>query len=280
MIYYQVSDWTDAYSNARHIVGSEAFPEAWVEPARTFRKTLQASDRAKIGLRYGVHPRCVFDLFLPENSEPKGLVVFVHGGYWMSLDNSYWSHFARGPIGLGYAVAMPSYPLCPEVRIADITIAIGEAVRAAAKRVGGPIFLTGHSAGGHLVARMIAENSPLPEEIRLRIRNTLSIAGVHDLRPLLKTEMNETFRLNVAEADAESPVLLRPAEGARLCCWVGAGDRSEFVRQNRLLSNIWQGLGAVTSDYSEPDRNHFNVLDALLDCYHPLTRTLLLEAGI
>ena len=68
---------------------------------------------------------------------------------------------------------------------------------------------------------------------------------------------------------------LEPMPGARLTCWVGATERSEFLRQNGLLANMWKGLGAETEAVEEPDRHHFNVLDGLADQHHPLTRTLL-----
>ena len=63
--------------------------------------------------------------------------------------------------------------------------------------------------------------------------------------------------------------------GARICCWVGGGERSEFVRQSALLANAWAGCGAATSYYAEPDRHHYNVIDGLTEASHPLTRTLL-----
>jgi arylformamidase len=218
------------------------------------------------------------DLFRPEG-QPKGLVVFVHGGFWRALDKSFWSHLACGSVESGYAVAMPSYTLCPAVRIADITREIAAAIAQAASMVEGPLFLTGHSAGGHLVTRMISTTSPLPEAARARIRNTVSISGVHDLRPMLKTAMNADLRIDDAEAQAESPALLQPLPGARVTCWVGSAERPEFVRQNALLANIWTGLGAQTCTVEEPGRHHFNVIDGLADRNHPIVRTLLAPAS-
>ena len=92
---------------------------------------------------------------------PKGLVVFIHGGYWLRFDKSFWSHLATGAVEFGYAVAMPTYTLCPEIRISGIVGEIGAAIGKAAGLVDGPIFLTGHSAGGHLASRMVAAGSPL-----------------------------------------------------------------------------------------------------------------------
>jgi hypothetical protein len=122
---------------------------------------------------------------------------------------------------------------------------------------------------------MISATSPLPEPVRARVRHTVSISGVHDLRPLLQTAMNATLRIDAAEAQTESPALLQPVPGARVTCWVGGAERPEFIRQNALLANIWIGLGAQTCRIEEPGRHHFSVIDGLADAGHPLVRTLL-----
>lgn len=270
---HRISDWDNAYANGINIPQGDRWPAAWVEPARLYRETLSAEGRARLDLAYGEKTRNRFDLFLPE-SRPGGLVVFVHGGFWIGLDNSYWSHFAKGAMGRGYAVAMPMYTLAPENRIGEITTEIGRAIEAAAKEIDGPIRLIGHSAGGHLVTRMISVTSPLPETIRSRIANVVSLSGVHDLRPLLTTKMNEKQRIDRDEAYRESPALLEPIPNARVTCWVGAAERSEFIRQNALLASIWKGLGAETEAVEEPDKHHFNVLDGMEDPAHPMMEAL------
>ena len=274
MILRKIDDWDDAYANGPNIPGGDRWPQAWVAPAAEYREAMSAIGRARLDLDYGAGERNRFDLFLPEGA-PRGLVVFIHGGYWMRFDRSYWSHLANGPVTRGFAVAMPSYPLCPDVRLAEIAPQVGQAVEAAAAMVKGPIHLTGHSAGGHLVSRMICTDTPLSPQTLSRVGNVVSISGVHDLRPLMRTAMNATLRLDEAEAAAESPALLSPVEGARLTCWVGTGERAEFIRQNALLANAWTGLGAATAVVEEPDRHHFNVIDGLMQPGHPLTRALL-----
>jgi acetyl esterase/lipase len=271
---HAISDWDNAYANGVNIPRGDAWPDLWVEPAKTFRERLSGEGRAKLDLSYGDSERHRFDVFLPK-SDPKGVVVFIHGGYWMRFDKSFWSQFATGPVEAGYAVAMPSYTLCPDIRLSGIVAEIGKAVTAIAGQIGGPIHLTGHSAGGHLVARLITESSPLPAAVRKRIANVVAISGLHDLRPLMRTAMNATLKLDEAEALAESPALLSPMENARITCWVGAGERAEFIRQNELLANIWVGLGAATEIVEEPDRHHFTIIDGLTDPNHALTKTLL-----
>ncbi|MFK0161522.1 alpha/beta hydrolase [Rhizobium sp. NPDC090279] len=276
MSYFKVTDWDSAYTNGAYIVDGDQWPAAWVEPAKSFRDKLTAAGRAELDLVYGPAKRNRFDLFLPEG-QPKGLVVFVHGGYWLQLDKSYWSHLAGGSIAAGYAVAIPSYTLCPDNRIGGIGKEIAAAITAAAEKIDGPIILTGHSAGGQLVARMMTTTSPLDGAVLKRIRHVLAISGLHDLRPIMRRKMNKELRIDAAEARAESPALLSPVDSIRLTCWVGGAERAEFIRQNALLANIWIGLGAATGAVVEPDKHHYTVLDGLMDIGHPLTRTLLAE---
>ena len=250
-------DWDDAYSNGAHIANGAAYPPAWAEAAAAFRA---ARPEARLDIPYGAAPRERFDLFAPPG-EARGLLVFVHGGYWMAFDKSTWSHLATGALSRGWAVAMPSYTLAPEAKISAITRQIGAAIEAAAAMVPGEIRLTGHSAGGHLAARMLCADTPLCAETRTRIARVVPISGLHDLRPLQRTAMNETLRLDDAEAEAESPALQRPiATKAEVVCWVGAAERPEFVRQNDLLTTIWGGFDLSIRGVHAPGRHHFDVI--------------------
>src|SRR5436190_3067181 len=273
MIFPAMEDWDDAYTNGAHIAQGESYPARWAEAAKSFREAIASMGSVRLDLPYGPLPRNRLDLFLPR-ATPQGLFVFAHGGYWMGFDKSSWSHLARGALERGFAVALPSYTLCPDIRIGGIVREIGAAISFAAKEVEGPLYLAGHSAGGHLVSRMIAQPVVLPEDVRRRITHVVSISGVHDLRPMMKTAMNATLKLDEAEARAESPPLLDPAPGARLTCWVGAAERAEFIRQNALLANAWRGLGAATDCVVEDNRHHFNVIEGLTDPQSPLTKAL------
>ncbi|MBT8409349.1 MAG: alpha/beta hydrolase [Alphaproteobacteria bacterium] len=264
-------DWDDAYANMAHIQGSEALPAEWTASAAAYRASGVQSHQ---DIAYGDHPREVFDLILPD-PEPRGLVVFVHGGYWMKLDKSFWTHYAEGARARGWAVAMPSYTLAPQSRLRGITRQIGRAIAAAATQVSGPIRLAGHSAGGHLVTRMLCADSPLPPEVLERIAHTVSISGVHDLRPLLFTAMNDTLRLDAAEATAESAALLMPLGQPSLCAWVGGGERPEFIRQAQLMAEMWSVLGVPAFCHIDGSEHHFSVLDGLRVPQSPLIEELL-----
>lgn len=266
-------DWNDAFANSAYIPGSEALPALWAKLAQEYRAALGPNFRAD--LRYGPGARQVLDLVLPDKA-PRGLFVFVHGGYWLAFDKSDWSHLAEGARRLGWAVALPQYTLAPEAALPDMVQEVTRAITCSAAEVGGPIRLAGHSAGGHLAVRMICADSPLPDATQARLDQVVSISGLHDLRPLLKTRMNDTLQLTESIAGSESAILHRPHPLAKsLTCWVGAEERPEFRRQSRLLADIWGGLDLPVQLVEEPARHHFNVIDGLSDPRSPLMDAIL-----
>ncbi|MFT5742530.1 MAG: arylformamidase [Paracoccaceae bacterium] len=253
----------DAYANGAYIADGDQFPDRWTALAAAFRDTADCA----VDQPYGAGPREVFDLFLPDGA-PKGVVVFVHGGYWMALDKSFWSHLATGPLAHGWAVVIPSYPLCPEIRISGITRRIAGLVDQVAARFAGlPLRLCGHSAGGHLVARMGCRDVELAA--RERIARIVPISPVADLVPLLRTSMNETLRLDEAEARAQSPVLC-PAPAAPVTVFVGADERPVFIAQAKGLADAWRSDLVI-----ETGRHHFDVIDGLADGDSDLVAALL-----
>ncbi|MDA9009287.1 alpha/beta hydrolase [Alphaproteobacteria bacterium] len=269
-----ITDWDDAYANGAYIPGAAEYPPKWAKAAAEFRQAMAEKGLADLDISYGEGERNKLDLFRPEGKE-KGLAVFIHGGYWRVFDKSFWSHLAAGSIERGWAFALPSYDLAPTVRISEITQQMGAAITKAASLVDGPIHISGHSAGGHLVSRMMCQDSPLSDETRGRLKRIVSISGLHDMRPLLKTEMNDDFRMDEAEAIAESAVLNQPFLGAELVCWVGGDERLEFLRQSELLANMWTGFGTETFSRIAEGQHHFDVIDGLSDPQSALTKALL-----
>jgi len=262
----------DAYANAVHIPGGADFPARWAEAAAQHRMREAAVGRARLNLPYGEGDRQAFDLFYPA-CRPAGLMVFVHGGYWRAFGRHDWSHLAAGGQFSGWAVAIPSYPLAPQARIADITRSVARAMTAIAEEVPGPIALTGHSAGGHLVARMLCPDVALPDSVATRIVSVVPISPVADLTPLIDTTMNADLRLDMAEALAESPLHAATRRPARVHVWVGAAERPAFLAQARALASAWDV--PVTID---PGRHHFDVIDGLADPRSPLLAALLQNA--
>ncbi|MHA7772962.1 alpha/beta hydrolase [Roseibium sp. M-1] len=262
-----ITDWDDAYSNMAHIPDADALVERWAPEAEAFRKTWIKKD---LDVVYGEGERHRFDVFHPERKS-KGLMVFVHGGYWLRFDKSFWSHFAVGSLANGWTVCMPSYDLAPAVPISRMTRQVGEAINKAASRVGGSLRLAGHSAGGHLVSRMVCDDSPLAPEVLKRIEKVVSISGLHDLQPLRNTAMNNAFKMSEEDAIAESPALKTAAVDCPVVAWVGGGERPEFLRQSKLLADAWPSA----TYHEDPGRHHFDVIDGLKKPDSDLTTALL-----
>jgi acetyl esterase/lipase len=263
-----ITDWDDAYANAAHIPGAERFLTEWPVRSAGLRDRCPPER-----LAYGPGARQWIDHYRPETAS-QGLTVIVHGGYWMRFSPAEFGFLAAGPLAHGQSVAVVSYTLAPEARIGQITAEIAAAVAIAAAAVPGPIRLIGHSAGGHLVTRMGCQGVLAPD-LAARIAHIVSVSGVHDLRPLLRTQMNATLRLDSDEASAESPALLTPLDGLKITCAVGGDERPEFIRQTDLLANVWWGMGADARAVHLPGVHHFDVIDALAAPDGALTRILL-----
>lgn len=270
-----VTDWDAAFDNDAGVPeGAPDYFAQWARDAAAFRLAIPEG-RAQPGLAYGPSARQRLDLFLPPDP-PRGLMVFVHGGYWQMLDRSSWSHYATGGLARGFAVAIPSYRLAPEVRLTQIAEDVAAAITLAAGRIAGPIHLTGHSAGGELVARLATTTSPLPSAISARVKSVVPISGLHDLRPFLEApRRNSVLRLDAEEATRESPALLQPLRGVSYAAWVGALEVPELLRQTDLLATAWAPAGVHVTTVREPGRHHYDVIDGLLDPAHPLIGALL-----
>ena len=251
-----------AYQNGAFIAGADTFPPKWAAAAQAFRESL--GERAELDLAYGPEERHRFDLFRPE-STPMGLMVFVHGGYWMAFSRHSWSHLAAGALARGWACAMPSYTLAPQARISQITQEVAQAVNVASARVSGPVVVTGHSAGGHLSARMGCADLALPQ-----VRRVVPISPLSELDPLRQTTMNGDLKLDSAEAARESPARQALRLGCQAHVWVGGDERPAFLWQARTLSEAWACPGTFAAG-----RHHFDVIDDLTDPASALTNACL-----
>ena len=254
-------DWETAYENRAAVADSAAIMARWQAEAAAFRAR-PGGEPERIACGPGECPH--LDLFRPAG-EPAGLAVYLHGGYWQHGTPALYSHLAAGPLARGRAVAVVGYPLCPDVRLGAIAPAVAAGIAAAAARVPGPLRIAGHSAGGHLACRMLCPGI-LPDGLLARVAGVLTISGLHDLRPLLRTPLNRALGMDPAEARAESPALLEPAAASvPVTVWAGGAELPELRRQSRILAEIWAGLGQAIRHVEEAGMDHFRVIEALAD---------------
>jgi arylformamidase len=258
------------YNNRARVPENPALMAGWARDAAAYREAQHGRWHV---LSYGPGPRHTIDVFPARDEGP--IVVFIHGGYWQALDSSSFSHLAAGLNAHGIGVAIPSYDLCPSVAIADIIRQMRTASRELA-RLGRPLVMSGHSAGGHLAACMLATDwraldASLPEGL---VTAAYSISGLFDLVPLVKTSINHALRLDdVAARDASPLFWPAPARGS-LDAVVGADESAEYFRQSRSIVEAWGAAGIATRFAAIPDANHFTAIAPLADPQSPMTLRL------
>lgn len=260
--------WLDVqYNNRARIPEHPGIFERWAKASAHARE--QSSCR--IDVPYGEGPNETLDVF-PAAQADAPVFVFIHGGWWRSLDKRDHSFIAPAFTQAGAMVVVPNYALCPSVSIETIALQMTRALawtfRHAAQFGGNPqrIVVAGHSAGGHLAAmllccRWLQVGLDLPEQL---VGSALSISGLFDLGPVCQTPfLQADLQLTSASANRLSPALFAPPTGT-LYATVGANESEEFLRQNTLIREAW-GERAVPVCEAVPGTNHLDVLHELAD---------------
>ncbi len=264
-------DYEKEYDNRGRVPEHPEIFTRWQRETEGYRA---ASSGAQLGLPYGPSPRQTIDLFPAKAGKNAPLAMFIHGGWWRSLDPSMFSQLAAGPNAQGVMVAVAGYDLCPNCSIGSII----EQMRAAClflwRKFYQRIFIYGHSAGGHLAACMLATDwkTLAPDAPADLVPAAYAISGVFDLMPLLHVSQNQDLQLDEKSARACSPLYWRVPAGRSLDAVVGALESSEFLRQSRAIAEVWR-QGMTKTRYEEiPGANHFTVVDPLADPNSAMTK--------
>ena len=268
-------DYEVEYNNRARVPENPTIMAGWARDAQAYRAGHQ--DRLKV-MAYGPGERHRIELFSGDGAG--AIVVFIHGGYWQALDGSFFSHLAGGLNAHGIDVAVPSYDLCPNVSVADIVEQMRAATRELAK-LGRPLVMSGHSAGGHLAACLLATDwraldAALPDGL---VTAAYTISGLFDLRPLVSTSINNALKLDDASAKAASPLFWKPPARGSLDAVVGGSESAEYFQQSRIIADAWGAAGLPTRFGTVPDANNFTAIAPLADAGSPMTLRLKQLAG-
>ena len=269
------------YNNRMRVPDHGDYFVRWAAESALVRR----STPCEVDVAYGTAPGETLDVF-PAARAGAPVVVFIHGGYWKAMDKSQHSFLVPSLRELGATVVVPNYALCPQVSVPQITLQMVQAVGWAwrhARQIRGDarrLVVIGHSAGGQLAAMMLACAWPiaqagLPRDV---VKAALGISGLYDLEPIQQTpSLQEVLRLTPEQVHQASPARLPPPPRGRLFSVVGGDESGEYLRQNRLIQQVW-GRERVPVASALAGLNHFSVLEDLSrpgTRLHALTRQLL-----
>ncbi|HKW38926.1 MAG TPA: alpha/beta hydrolase [Burkholderiales bacterium] len=271
------TDYDLLYNPRLTVTGFEEVFGRWERDSERARARLDCY----LDVPYGASDAETLDLFRAKGRS-RGLLMFIHGGYWRSLDKKRFSFVASALVEAGVTVAVVNYALCPSVTVADIVIQMVQACAwlyrngANFGAPAGKLGVYGHSAGGHLAAMMLACQWPkyspdLPSKV---VSGAVSISGLYDLIEIAKVpSINGDVRLTEKAAIRVSPAFLPPATDAPLITVVGADENEGFHIQNRIIAKKWPRVHKA--DLSCAGKNHFTVLDGLVDPESRLFKAIL-----
>lgn len=238
------------------------------------------------GIAYGPTPDEVLDYF-PAASPRAPVHVFIHGGYWRALGKDDSSFAAPAFIRSGASFVALNYALAPKAHLDEIVhqcrSAIAWLYRNASKLGSDPerIFVSGSSAGGHLVAMLLAtqwdQQFGIPDDV---IKGGCAVSGIFDLEPLLQCSINETLRMDREEALRNSPMaLVRKNPSPLIVAW-GEVETAEWKRQNREYASQWRSVNGACEEIEIPGRNHYDIILDLNDPDSQLGRLALVQMGL
>lgn len=266
--------WLDAqYNNRARVANFATHLRRWAEDSD---EALRTQPRV-VDVRYGGGPNEHLDVFpAPEGDAP--VLVFIHGGYWRSLDKRDHAFIAPAFTSEGACVVVPNYALAPAVTVPQIAMQMVAALawtwRHIAKHGGDRqrITVVGHSAGGHLASLLLTCLWPvyhpdLPSDL---VKRALAISPVHDLDPVMRAPyLQESLHLTPQQVAQASPARLPAPPGGVLYSVVGGDESDEFLRQNQLIRQAW-GPARVPVCETLPGLDHFSILQALAQPGHRL----------
>jgi arylformamidase len=276
-----MTDYESEYNNRARVPEFEQIVAGWQRDAAAYRD----SSNCELDVAYGLSGRLTYDMFVPADDRDHGkgaIALFIHGGYWQSMEPKFFSHMAAGLNGHGYRVAVAGYDLCPDVRIDDIIEELRLLCGHLWQHYRRPIVAYGHSAGGHLTASLLSTDWPLRGlPVRL-VPAGYALSGLYDLLPLVRTSINDKLRMDEKDAIRLSPIAMSGPAGTKLIAAVGGEESREYFRQSRIIVDLWGRGGVDTRIHIEAAANHFTIIAPLADPTSDMVGdivTMLAESG-
>lgn len=259
---------------------------AYMENAAIRSATIRGEIGGLIDIPYGDTDLQKVDIF-PASMPDAPVFIFIHGGYWRAGDKSLYSEIAPVFNNAGATVVVPNYDLCPDVTIPDIADQIRLCLKWIYENIsnynGDPeqLFLSGHSAGGHLTAMMMATDwATYPDLPRNLLKGAVPISGLFDIMPHRYTDLQSEIQLSREDALRASPQNLDLYCDCPVICAVGGGESASFLRQSREFTEKCVRAGLECTYLTLETDNHFDVTNRLHDPKDMLTLAIIQQMGL
>ena len=225
-------------------------------------------------ISYGNHPKERLDIF-PSGIPHSKTLVFIHGGYWHLLDKAMFYFLAAHFLKYSVTTVLVNYPLAPESSIDEIVLSSRKSIRWIHENIkrfnGDPaeLFLLGHSAGGHLASMLLIEHEAA------FVRCMISLSGLFRLEPIVLSYLNESIGMDRDEEIRNSPVFLNPSTDCPVLLVKGTDESDEFKAQSEELYHCWKMKMSNIKVLDIPGKNHYSIIDAVLEKGSPLRTAIL-----
>lgn len=237
--------------------------------------------RCHTDIAYGAHKLRTLDIYPAQGDGPRPVHIYLHGGYWRAQDKSNYAFIAGMLVRHGITAVVMNYELCPGStldQVADSALAGVEWVCRNIARYGGDaraISLSGHSAGAHLVAEVLAADWAARGVDPSCFVGAVAVSGIFDPAPAALTTVNAQLNLTpeiIANRNVETrtPLVLCP-----VAVMVGGDEPWQWIDQSFRYSHHLHRYGNQPEVHVLPNYNHFNILLPFMQPESPIGGVIL-----
>ena len=254
-----------AYNNRWAVPDHQGDLDRWATDSAAVRNSV----RCDLDIAYGNGERETLDILHPDTDGPAPLIVFLHGGYWLSMTKDSYSFIGENFVKKGAAFAAIGFGLCPDISLAAMVDQVERAILHLwdnSESYGfdrDRFYLAGHSSGGHLAAMVlggdVSGNPSVPPET---FKASVIVSGLFDLAPIAATYINNYIRLDDAGVETLSPLSHVPPTGKQmgpLILGTGENELSEYFLHQSRYASAWIENGHQLEMCDAAGYQHFDV---------------------